>query len=108
MALRLRLCRADEVPPGCQRAIPVAGLPWPVLVVNVGGAIYASAGVCPHEDVGLADGELEIVDGAPVITCPGHGYQFALATGACTHDPRLRLPGYRVTRIGDEVWIDLA
>ena len=108
MALRIRLCPADEVGTGTPRAIAVVGLPWPVLVVNVAGTIYASAGVCPHEDVALADGEIELVDGAPVITCPGHSYQFALATGQCTHDARLRLPRYRVTLVGDEVWIDLA
>jgi nitrite reductase/ring-hydroxylating ferredoxin subunit len=108
MALRMRLCRVDDVPAGGRRAIAVAGLPWPVLVVNVAGALYASAGVCPHEDVALVDGDLEIEADGPVITCPGHGYQFALATGQCTHDARLRLPRYRITIVDDEVWIDLA
>jgi nitrite reductase/ring-hydroxylating ferredoxin subunit len=103
MALRLRVCRVDEVPPGARRAITVAGLAWPVLVANLDGEVVVTAGVCPHEDVDLTGGELE--DGA--ITCPGHGYQFDLRTGRCAHDARLVLPRYRVTIAGDDVWIDV-
>jgi len=103
MALRVRVCRADEVPPGTRRAVAVAGLAWPVLVANLDGEIVVTAGVCPHEDVDLTGGELD----AGVITCPGHGYQFDLRTGRCGHDPRLHLPRYRVTLRGGEVWIDV-
>ena len=103
MALRLRVCRADEVPPGARRAVDVPGLAWPVLVVNLDGELIVTAGVCPHEDVDLTGGEL---DGAE-LTCPGHGYQFDLRTGRCAHDARLVLPRYRVTIVGGDVWIDV-
>ena len=102
MALRLRVCRVDEVPPGTRRGVRIAGLAWPVLVVNLDGELVVTAGVCPHEDVELIGGEIE----HGVITCPGHAYEFDLRTGRCTHDPRLILPRYRVTIIGDEIWID--
>ena len=101
--LRARLARVDEVPAGALRAFAVPGVTWPVLATLLDGTIVATAGVCPHEDVGLADGDL---DGA-CLTCPGHGYQFDLRTGACGHDLRLTLRRYRVTIIDDEVWIDL-
>ncbi|HTJ43549.1 MAG TPA: Rieske 2Fe-2S domain-containing protein [Kofleriaceae bacterium] len=102
MALRLRVCRVDEVPPGARRAVVVPGMAWPVLVVNLDGELVVSAGVCPHEDVDLTGGSID--DG--VITCPGHSYEFDLRTGRCTHDARLILPRYRVSIIGDEIWID--
>ena len=101
--LRARLCRVDEVPEGTLAAFAVAGVTWPVLATRLDGEIVATAGVCPHEDVGLADGDL---DGA-CLTCPGHGYQFDIRTGACAHDSRLTLRRYRVSIVGDEVWIDL-
>jgi nitrite reductase/ring-hydroxylating ferredoxin subunit len=101
--LRARLARVGEIPAGAMAAFTVPGVTWPVLATRLDGAIVATAGVCPHEDVGLAAGDL---DGA-CLTCPGHGYQFDLTTGACAHDPRLRLRRYRVTIIDDEVWIDL-
>jgi nitrite reductase/ring-hydroxylating ferredoxin subunit len=103
MALRLRVCRVDEVPPGARRAIAVDGLAWPVLVVNLDGEVIVTAGVCPHEDVDLTGGAL---DGA-TITCPGHAYEFDLRTGRCTHDARLVLPRYRVSIAGGDVWIDV-
>ena len=101
--VRLRVCRVADVPTHRVRAVPVAGVTWPVLVLWLDGEIVATPGVCPHEDVGLADGEL--VGG--VLTCPGHGYQFDLATGRCAHDPALLLRRYAVTVIGDDVWIDV-
>jgi nitrite reductase/ring-hydroxylating ferredoxin subunit len=101
--LRARVCRVDDVPAGAMAAFTVAGVTWPVLATRLHGEIVATAGVCPHEDVGLADGDL---DGA-CLTCPGHGYRFDVTTGACEHDPRLRLKRYRVTIIDGDVWIDL-
>jgi toluene monooxygenase system ferredoxin subunit len=101
--LRARLVRVDEVPVGTMRAVRVPGVTWPVLVTRLGGEIIATAGVCPHEDVALADGDLDDA----CLTCPGHGYQFDIRTGACGHDPRLHLRRYRVVVLDDEVWIDL-
>jgi nitrite reductase/ring-hydroxylating ferredoxin subunit len=75
-----------------------------VLVVWIEDEIVAMPGVCPHEDVGLAEGELG-EDG--VLTCPGHGYRFELATGRCEHDAALQLRRYPVTVVGEEVWVDL-
>ena len=102
MALRLRVCRVDEVPPGARRAVAVPGMAWPVLVVNLAGEIIVTAGVCPHEDVDLTGGEID----HGVITCPGHSYEFDLRSGRGTHDARLILPRYRVSIIADEIWID--
>jgi toluene monooxygenase system ferredoxin subunit len=103
MALRLRVCRADEVVTGQVRGFAVPGVVWPVMVTRLDDEIIATTSVCPHEDVLLLDGELQ----GGVITCPGHGYELDLRTGRCLHDARLQLRRYRVTLIGDDVWIDL-
>jgi nitrite reductase/ring-hydroxylating ferredoxin subunit len=103
MALRVRVCRLADVTPGELRAFRVDGVTWPVLVAYVDDALVAVPGVCPHEDVGLADGELD--DGT--LTCPGHGYRFDLRTGRCGHDPALELRRYRITVAGDEIFVDL-
>jgi nitrite reductase (NADH) small subunit len=102
--LRTRVCRVDEVARDHVRAFPVVGVTWPVIVVWVGDEIVATAGVCPHEDVGLAGAALD--DGG-LLTCPGHGYRFEILTGRCEHDPALILRRYPVTVVGDEVWVDL-
>jgi nitrite reductase/ring-hydroxylating ferredoxin subunit len=103
MALRVYLCRVTEVVDDHLRAFAVTGVTWPVVVVRIAGEIIATAGVCPHEDVALAGGTLA----GGVLTCPGHGYRFELATGRCEHDAELELRRYPVTLVGDEVWVDL-
>jgi len=42
-----------------------------------------------------------------IVTCPGHGYEFDLATGRCTHDPDLTLPCYKLSVIGPDIWVEL-
>lgn len=103
MALRVRVCRVDEVITDTLRGFAVAGASWPVMVTRVGDDIVATSSVCPHEDVSLLDGDLD----AGVVTCPGHAYQLDLVTGRCRHDASLRLRRYPVAIIEDEVWIDL-
>jgi nitrite reductase/ring-hydroxylating ferredoxin subunit len=101
--LRARLCKLEEVVEGELRAFSIAGLTWPVIATVLEGEIVATAGVCPHEDVALDDGEL--CEGR--VVCPGHGYAFDLRSGRCQHDGALMLRCYRVTVAAGEVWIDL-
>jgi len=97
-AVIVRVCRLDEVAPGEMKGFEVDALTWPVLVANVAGHLYAAPSVCPHEDVSLLGGDL---DGAR-ITCPGHGYEFDLPSGRCTHDRELSLVRYQTSvRDGD-------
>lgn len=103
MALRVFVCRLADIAPGELRAFAVEGVTWPVIVTIVDGEIVACPGVCPHEDVGLADGDLT----GSKLTCPGHGYIFDLHTGRCAHDPGLELRRYPVTVLGDAIWADL-
>lgn len=103
MALRVRVCSVVDVADGELRAFPVAGVTWPVIVTRVDGELFAVPGVCPHEDVALADGDLT----GCVLTCMGHGYEFDLRTGRCKHDAALHLRRYPITLVGDEIWVDL-
>jgi toluene monooxygenase system ferredoxin subunit len=103
MALRVRVCRLADVVDDELRAFSVDGVTWPVIVTRVTGELVACPGVCPHEDVALADGELR---GASII-CPGHSYAFDLHTGRCAHDPDLELRRYPITVVGDDVFVDL-
>ena len=103
MGLRVRVCRLDEVPPGTTRGFEVAGVAIPVMIANDDGTLYAASSMCPHEDVSLLGGKRK---GTRVI-CPGHGYQFDLETGRCSHDRKLELRRYRVIIIDDDVYVDL-
>ena len=103
MALRVKVCNVGDVSDGEMRAFQVTGVTWPVIVTRVDGELLACPGVCPHEDVALWNGDLT----GSVITCPGHAYEFDMRTGACLHDRELELRRYKVTVVGDELWVDL-
>jgi toluene monooxygenase system ferredoxin subunit len=85
------------------RGFRVPPLDAAVLIANVDGRFYASPARCPHEDVSLVGGGLV----GTRVTCPGHAYEFDLATGRCAHDARLRLHRYRVSIEGDDLYIDV-
>lgn len=103
MALRLRVCRTDAVPPGELAEFEVTGLKVPILVANLNGRYLVTAAACPHEGVSLAEGSLCDTR----VTCAAHGYEFDLATGRCTHDPALSLRRFQVTIAGGDVYVDL-
>ncbi len=61
-----------------------------IVVVRHGGSIQAYEDVCPHAGWRLSDGEVS----AGHIECPGHAWQFDLATGRC-----LEVPFYCLKRV---------
>jgi nitrite reductase/ring-hydroxylating ferredoxin subunit len=84
--------RVSQVPPGS------ALLLGPVAVFNVGGKLCATQADCTHRGGPLSEGAL---DGF-VVTCPRHGAQFDVCTGAVLRGPaRQPLQTYRVVVEGD-------
>jgi nitrite reductase/ring-hydroxylating ferredoxin subunit len=103
MALRVQVCRVGDVAPGESRGFIVPGVDMPIMITNLDGTLIATSSICPHEDVSL----LGCKRRGAIIVCRGHGYRFDLRTGACSHDPRLFLPRYRVSIEGDLVYVEL-
>jgi toluene monooxygenase system ferredoxin subunit len=104
MALRVRVCRIDDVADGQLRGFPVAGVTWPVMVATVDGELFAFPGVCPHDDVSLVDyGVLE----GHELRCRVHGYRFDVRDGHCEYVPQLHLRRYKITIVDDDLWVDL-
>ncbi|GAB91735.1 Rieske (2Fe-2S) protein [Gordonia rhizosphera] len=63
--------RVDDTPVG------------PVAIYQLDGSLYAAADRCPHAGAVLSDGALE----HGILTCPRHGSQFDVCTGARTRGP---------------------
>lgn len=103
MALRVPVCRLDQVAEGESRGFEVAGVDVPVMVTKLAGDYLATSSMCPHEDVSLVGCKRR---GSQVI-CRGHGYRFDLRSGACSHDPQLTLRRYRVTLAEGVLYVDL-
>lgn len=70
-----------------------------VLLVHLdGGPIKAYQGMCPHQEVLLADGIWDPDTGR--LECPGHRWEFDLATGAGLNPTGCQLFEYAV-RVAD-------
>ena len=69
--------RIAEVPPGS------ATLVGEVAVFNVGGSFCATQDKCTHRGGPLSEGTLE----GSTLTCPWHGAQFNVCTGAVLRGP---------------------
>jgi nitrite reductase/ring-hydroxylating ferredoxin subunit len=78
-----------EYPGGWAPAAPLAELPdgkivpldvcgHPIVLVRLGEEVFALDGRCPHRGGPMEDGWLT----ADVISCPWHGFEFDVRTGA--------------------------
>jgi len=104
VALRVFVCRVDEVVPGQLRGFAVEHATWPVMVTTLDGEYTAFPGVCPHDDVSLVDYGVREDE---MVRCRVHGYRFDLRSGVCEHAPGLHLRRYRVTIEDDQLYVDL-
>jgi nitrite reductase/ring-hydroxylating ferredoxin subunit len=84
--------RISEVPPGSALLVGESA------VFNVAGSFCATQDKCTHRQGPLSEGKL---DGS-TVTCPWHGAQFNVCTGAVLRGPaKDPLKTYRVLVEGD-------
>ena len=104
----LEVARLAELEEGVPT--PVEAFGREVALVRWNGECFAVRNICPHQTVAFTDGRAQgqvlpggrfgeiVVDrDDPVLRCPRHSYKFALRTGKCTIDPRLRIKVYSVS-----------
>jgi nitrite reductase (NADH) small subunit len=68
-------------------------------VFNVDGALHAIDNTCIHRGGPLGEGDLE----GSVVTCPWHGWQYDVTTGACVANPAAKVERYEVKVEGTDV-----
>lgn len=90
----------DAVSAGDLNAFEIEGVK--VAVANVGGTLHAFGNVCTHRRCPLAKGDLE----GTTVTCPCHGSQFDVTSGAVLSGPAEEpVPSYPVRIEGDAIQI---
>lgn len=98
--------RAENLPLGSRRIVEIDRRS--IGILNIDGHYHALLNKCPHHGAPLCEGVVRgtMDDSAPheysygrhnqFITCPWHGYEFALETGQPLLDIRLRVPVFTV------------
>ena len=93
--------RVEDLPPGAARQVTVHDR-W-IGLFNVGGAFHAVDNLCLHRGGPLADGPII----GCVVTCPWHGWQYDVSSGALVQDPRIGVTRHETRIVAGEVQIRL-
>jgi len=97
----VKVATLAEVPSGSARVFEVSGRS--LSLYNVGGSVHATDTACPHRGGSLGEGELK----GKIITCPWHGFQYDVATGACLTNGALRVACLPVRLEGDSILVEV-
>lgn len=92
----IRIGGSGDVVAGQMRVFDVAGTR--VTVASANGQLYAFNDTCTHTGCSLAKGKLE----GTTVTCPCHGSQFDVTSGAVLHGPANRPVRSRLVQVEGE------
>lgn len=99
-----RICALDDVAPDSAIRVDVDG--HRLAVVRCGDDVYVIGDRCTHQDISLAEGEVDCAAGT--IECWKHGSTFRLDDGVPTALPATKpTPTYAVTVVDGDVHVEL-
>ena len=97
----VKVAKASEIPSGTGKVVEAGGKP--IAVFNCDGTFYAIDNTCAHRGGPLGEGSLA----GTTVTCPWHGWEYDVKTGACQVDPAITLKSYPVTLEGDDILVSV-
>jgi nitrite reductase/ring-hydroxylating ferredoxin subunit len=99
---RVKALELSALAPGQSTLVTVDG--EDVAVFCRGDEVLAIGNLCPHQGGSLSDGFVE----GDIVTCPLHGWEFDLRSGACMTVPGESVPRYAVTVEAGAVYLEEA
>ena len=93
----VRVAGTADVKPGGGTVAEINGKT--LAVFNVDGTYHVIDNTCVHRGGPLGEGDVE----GDVVTCPWHGWQYNIKTGACVNNPAARVATYEVKVEGDDI-----
>jgi 3-phenylpropionate/trans-cinnamate dioxygenase ferredoxin subunit len=97
-----RICAVDDVPSGEARRFDLGNLR--VAVVRIDDSWFAIGDRCTHQDISLAEGEVDVE--TREIECWKHGSCFSLDDGSPSSLPATKpVPVYDIKIDGDDVYL---
>jgi len=102
MTKLLQIAETKDVPPGQAAAFTIEG--HKIALFNVEGTYYAIGDACTHRGGPLSEGNVQ----GTTVTCPLHGADFDLKTGAALGPPAQKgVPSYKVVVDGDNIKVEV-
>jgi len=102
MAKLVKIAETKDLTPGQAAAFDVEG--QKIALFNIEGTFYAIGDTCTHRGGPLSEGSVA----GTTVTCPWHGADFDLKTGAVMRQPNPQgVRSYRVVMEGDYVKIEI-
>lgn len=97
----IEVTQVTDVPVGTGKEFTVGGRV--VALFNVDGTFHAIDGICAHAGGPIGDGALQ----GCIVTCPWHGWQYDVSTGAMCLNEQIRLESFAVKLEGELVLVEL-
>lgn len=97
---KIRICNSAEIPTNGMKGYDIEG-GQKILIAHAGDCYYAYQGICPHQEVCLAEG---YYDGA-VLTCHQHLWQWDITTGKAIGLAEAPLEKYEVKVEDGEIFV---
>ena len=97
----VRVAAIGDVKPGSGMVAEINGKI--LAVFNVDGTYHVIDNTCVHRGGPLGEGDVE----GDVVTCPWHGWQYNVKTGACVNNPAAKVTAYEVKVEGDDIRVRL-
>jgi len=101
MARKIKVAQVSDVAPGEGKIVQADG--EQIALFNVGGKFYAIHNTCLHRGGPLGEGGLD----ETTVTCPWHGWQYDVATGANVRNPAVKVARFNVKVEGSDVLVEL-
>jgi nitrite reductase/ring-hydroxylating ferredoxin subunit len=95
------VAKVSEIADGSGKTVVASGKE--IAVFNVGGKFHAIENACLHRGGPLGDGTLE----GTVVTCPWHGWQWDVTTGANAMGMPQKVGCFQVKVEGGQVFVAL-
>jgi NAD(P)H-dependent nitrite reductase small subunit len=96
-----KVASKSEIAPGTGKVVEVEGKA--VAVFNCDGQFYAIENTCKHRGGPLGEGSLS----GTAVSCPWHGWEYDVTTGACQMDPAISVRTFPVTIQGDDLFVSV-
>ena len=101
MAEFVKVTKKTEIPEDTGKLVKVKGLE--IALFKVDGKICAIHSICPHQGGPLDEGGLS----GNLVTCPWHGWDFDVKTGACSFNDAIKVPVFKVKEEGEDVYVEV-